>query len=209
MVELGNLGLLDGHVGIGEIRAGVLHCLGVEPQFVKFVAEVVVVLDVGARVGQRVGTRPVEHLVLQLFDQLQMAGVVEPAVGGFEELNQIAFDVDALDTVEIAEVKHRIGEHPVQRSAVTHHGTRHRPAGAGTHFLAAPEYDRQPRVTHRRQKLARQPAIRRQHAARFAHQAWRISAIGHERDAKRVTLVFLVSLSSAPMACPSFGMVKS
>src|SRR3989344_8380901 len=114
-----------------------------------------------------------------------MAGIVEPAVGGFEELNQIAFDVDALGAVEIAEVEHGIGEHPVQRTAVTHHGTRHRPVGAGTNLLAVPEYDRQPRVAERRQKLARQPAIRRQYTTRLAHQARSISTVGRERDAKR------------------------
>ena len=108
--------------------------------------------------------RPVEHVVLQLLDRLQMAGIVEPAVGGFDEPNQITFDADALDAVEIAEVEHGVGEHPVQRTAIAA-PRRAPPAGRRRHELPRRSRIRSPAAgyLHRRQKLARQPAIRRQH----------------------------------------------
>ena len=113
MVHLGLLRLLQGHRGVRVIGAGVLQGFTVQPQPVERVADVVMVVDVGTRIGEIrcAGAQP-----------RQQAGKARVAVGAavslVEDDTQIADHFDAARAVQIAEIRLRICDEPVQGAAV-------------------------------------------------------------------------------------------
>ena len=70
VVHLGALRLLQRQVRRREIGAGVLHGLAVEPHFVEFVADVVMVMDVVARIRDTVQARAIEQTRLGVLEFL-------------------------------------------------------------------------------------------------------------------------------------------
>ena len=102
VMHLRLLRLLDRHRGIGEIRAGVLQCLAIEPQLVEVVADVVVVMNVALRIGQ------IRRELAAAREQLAEGRVLGRVAVGFEQQRQqIAANFDAPGAVEVAEVQDR------------------------------------------------------------------------------------------------------
>ena len=111
MIHLGALRRLERHAGLGKIRAGVLHRFAVEPQRVELVAEVVVAADVVARRGNRALAGRGAGPELPPGGAAGSAPGLDRGVGAFEKDHQVAFDLDAAEAVQVAQMQRRIADH--------------------------------------------------------------------------------------------------
>jgi hypothetical protein len=89
MIHLGLLGRLEAHLLVGKISAGVLH-LGIEPQPVKIVADVIVVVNVLSRTIGGIGAGLA--LLQSLYQLYWPPHLSDTSKRLYQEPNQIAFD---------------------------------------------------------------------------------------------------------------------
>ena len=119
VVHLRALRLLERHAGLGIVGAGVLHRVVVEPPLVELVAEIVVVRDVVARTGERVAPWAGQES-LHVPQSAGDGGGRAAPVGRLEHADEVAFDVDSAETVQVAEMQVGIQAQFPQRPAIAH-----------------------------------------------------------------------------------------
>ena len=116
--QFGQLGLLQGQVGLLVVGAGVLHGGLVQPQAVEVVTQVVVVMDVFLGFVDAGGAGVV------VFPQgIQPAGpalpgLVDGPVQGFHEVGQVALHRQSPGAVQVAEGQVGVGDQSVERLGV-------------------------------------------------------------------------------------------
>jgi hypothetical protein len=153
VVHLGDLRVFERRLGGGKVCAGVQHAL-VEPQAVELVAEVVVGVNVVARSGQRVRARALgakERVLDQRMDC--------PAVGGVDDLQQVALDRDAAVRVALAERQLGMDEHAVQGAPVLEAQGADRLSLASVDGFAVGQHAAHRRAAGSAEEAAQQPAV--------------------------------------------------
>ena len=157
MVHLGDLRLLERALGSRKIGAGIRQ-FPIEPQRVERVAEIVVGMDVVARVGERVGAaspRPVDHLprgrcvVRQCADQY------------FEQFDHAAIDLDRAVAVAFAKLKRGIDDELQQAGTARNAHVCHLFCGSRRKRVPIPQADAHRWLAQGFEKNANQLAIDR------------------------------------------------
>ena len=139
-----HLGIFQSHGRRREIGAGVDH-LPIEPQLVEIVAEIVVVMDVVARLLQRVAPR-FEHRAQPRAPAADAVVFWQGAINHFEQFGQIALHLDMPRCVEFTELEGRIGQQPEQGAVVMNQDSRLPRGGARRNCGPIPQHELQRRV---------------------------------------------------------------
>ncbi len=161
--HLGGLRFFQRNLGRRKVGARVNH-LPIEPEAIEVVADVVVMIDVRSRAAQRVGPRPAPPLgqgCRQAAARLRVFGTVDD----FEELQEIALDLDAAVAEGVAKIQVDIGQKLPERAAVVDF---HPGLGSGVaDRFTVPKHQGDRRVADGAQQAANQPALHGPHPAAF------------------------------------------
>ncbi len=111
-IQLGPLRFFQVGVLLREIGAGVDH-LRIEPEPVKIIGEIVMIVDIAARTAQAVRLRQIKPSRIQLRRPFP-----RDPIQTLEQSNQVAFHHDSAFRIEIAEIHLRIAQQRDQRTAV-------------------------------------------------------------------------------------------
>ena len=120
MIHLGLLGRLEAHLGLRKISAGVLH-LGIEPQPIKIVANIVMMMNVLSRTIGGIGSG---LALLQPLHQLYWP----PHLGDtcerlYQEPDQIAFDPNTAAGTSVAKTYFPVTDQLHQRRLIVNSGS--------------------------------------------------------------------------------------
>ena len=158
VVHFRDLRLVERRLGRRVVGAGVRH-RAAEPQRVELVADVVVVMDVVARAGQRIEVRAAQRGECALPQRRPAAGGAAGPVDRLQQLDQIALDQHVAVAVGIAEVQRGIGEHPAQNGTAGKGHACHRLGRARLGTAADRKLHRRP--AEHRAELGQQPMVER------------------------------------------------
>jgi hypothetical protein len=117
VVHFGDLRLLQCQPAIGVVGARIEQIL-IEPQFVEFVPDIVVIVNAFTRGGQRVRPPIVRAAIHHPADEAIGTGAVHRAGHHAENLDEVSFNVDSAGAVAISEADNRLQRHPAQCPAI-------------------------------------------------------------------------------------------
>lgn len=156
VIHLGELRLFESGVLVRKVCAGIEHPL-IQPEFVEFVANVVMVMDVAARTAQGVSSCDRGQ---QRVDPV-LAGQRPDTIDGLETIQQVTLHFDTLGGIQLAEVQFRVRDQPEQRTAVANQDARHRIAARARYCLPIPQHNIDRRIAKHLQRFRHQKFFQR------------------------------------------------
>src|SRR3972149_9945809 len=105
-MHLGNLCLFQTHGGVREICTCILHGGTVQPCLIKFIAYVIMMMDVPACVLQRI----VSHLAYHSTQPRMPVSRRQMAVDNIHKFGKVALYINSARAVEFTKIKYGVGK---------------------------------------------------------------------------------------------------